>query len=91
MPLYRATGNLVIRPCATCLALVLHEEGLAANGEFDDAAAMPARWRPFPHHAPGGATCIGGGSLRPPANKVLPRAPAAARRVRATSDKRHYE
>jgi len=83
MPLYRATGNLVIRPCATCLALVLHEEGVAANGEIDPAESMTVRWRAFPHHAPGGIACIGGGAGRSAVRKTAPRAAAAARRVRA--------
>lgn len=85
MPLYRATGNLVIRPCETCLALVLHEEGEVAHGDVDGAEAQPVRWRSFPHNVPGGAACIGGGSSRSrfvPAPKVA-RAAAAARQVRA--------
>jgi len=88
MALYRATGNLVIRPCETCLALVLHEEGRAANAELDEAELMGVRWRPFPHNAPGGAACIGGGSGRMPARKTMPRPAAAARSVRAREGKR---
>lgn len=88
MPLYRATGNLVIRPCSTCLALVLHEEGAVANGEVEGPDAMEERWRPFPHHAPGGVACIGGGATWRPAPKNAPRAANAARRVRARQEKR---
>jgi hypothetical protein len=87
MPLYRATGNLVIRPCETCLALVLHEEGRVANEASEDEL-MAARWRPFPHHAPGGAACIGGASGRLPVRRTVPRPAAAARRVRAREGKR---
>jgi hypothetical protein len=89
MPLYRATGNLVIRPCKTCLALVLHEEEEVANeaGEELPRGARP-RWRPFPHHAPGGASCIGGGAARTPAPRTVPRPAAAARSVRAREGKR---
>lgn len=62
---YRGTGNLAIRPCGICSALVLHEEG-----EGEEAAAprggklfLKRHWRAFPHHAPGGAICIGGGAV----------------------------
>ncbi|WP_373047682.1 hypothetical protein [Vulgatibacter sp.] len=88
MPLYRATGNLVIRPCETCLALVLHEEGAAANEATEGEEMMHARWRPFPHHAPGGVACIGGGSMRTAGRKTVQRPAAAARRVQARVGKR---
>ncbi|AKU89622.1 hypothetical protein [Vulgatibacter incomptus] len=49
-------GNVAIRPCEICGVLVLHEQtGL-------DEAELRASWRAFPHSAPGGPTCIGGGS-----------------------------
>ena len=79
MPLYRATGNLVIRPCATCLALVLHEEGESSVASAFEEDPLAVRWRPFPHNAPGGAACIGGAGARRAARKVVPR-PAAAYR-----------
>lgn len=88
MPTYRATGNLVIRPCASCRALVLHEEGVLAAGEVPAPAAMRERWRAFPHRAPGGASCFAGGTLHQPSNKTVARAAVAARRVRARQEKR---
>jgi len=68
---YRSTGNLAIRPCEVCGILVLHEEGTpTAFNRREEATIQPWRWRPFPHNAPGGPSCIGGG----PAARALRRA-----------------
>lgn len=83
MPLYRATGTLVIRPCATCMALVLHEERDSRFGGEDGEAL-----RPFPHNAPGGAVCIGGAPGARRAAPEVPRPATAARFRRARQGKR---
>jgi len=74
MPHYRSTGNLAIRPCEICSVLVLHEEG-APEG---DGASQLDRWRAFPHNAPGGASCIGGGAAAR-AHRVAARQPPPLR------------
>lgn len=87
MALYRPTGNLVIRPCEVCCALVLHEEGEETQAASHDGEDLqPRRFRSFPHNAPGGAACIGGGAARLP-RPLTVRAASAARRVRAPSSR----
>lgn len=87
MARYRATGNLVIRPCATCLALVLHEEGEPFRGAAPEEEMQSTRWRAMPHTIAGGAVCIGGGErpTRLPSRTV--RMATAARLVRKPSSK----
>lgn len=54
------SGNLVIRPCDVCDALVLHDE--RERNEVPAGRRPSAqRWSAFPHRVPGGAICIGGG------------------------------
>lgn len=82
---YRSTGNLAIRPCEICGILVLHEEGApTAFTQQEDRDLVPWRWRPYPHNAPGGPSCIGGGA----AARAMRRAtsPARVRRVASPLD-----
>lgn len=84
MSQYRGRGHLAIRPCGICSALVLHEEGeIEATSGADEQVLLQRHWRAFPHHAPGGAICIGGGAI----SRELRRALQSARaRPRRTSD-----
>lgn len=77
MSQYRGRGHLAIRPCGICSALVLHEEGDLETAE----SAARRQWRAFPHHAPGGAICIGGGAI----SRELRRALLRSRRDRLRS------
>lgn len=77
MALYRSTGNLVIRPCDTCLSLVLHEEGEAAVGLIVAEEAQPSRWQPVPHGGASGRACIGNATNERPRRKTVPAAQAA--------------
>ncbi len=74
---YRSTGNLAIKPCEICGVLVLHEEGERLMAAYSDIFELQhGRWRAFPHNAPGGPSCIGGG--------------AAARALRETAQSNRY-
>ena len=80
---YRSTGNLAIRPCEICGILVLHEEGAPTAYSLQDGGdAQPWRWRPFPHNAPGGPSCIGGG----PAARAMRRTSFVATGMAAHTD-----
>lgn len=63
MSQYRGRGHLAIRPCGICSALVLHEEGEVEDAASAGPVMVRRHWRAFPHHAPGGAICIGGGAI----------------------------
>lgn len=82
MARYRATGNLVIRACETCLALVLHEEGEPVRGAAPVEELQAERWRAMPHTIPGGAVCIAGRDRSNRLPRRVVRAAAAARLVR---------
>ena len=81
MSQYRGRGQLAIRPCGICSALVLHEEGEVEQAEGSEGPMMVRRqWRAFPHHAPGGAICIGGGAISRELHRALQHARASRRR-----------
>jgi len=73
MSQYRGRGRLAIRPCEICGALVLHDEG----GEVGAESA----WRAFPHHAPGGAICIGGAAISRELRRLVQRSRASRPRT----------
>jgi len=77
MSQYRGRGHLAIRPCGICSALVLHEEG---EGE-EPGGELRRTWRAFPHHAPGGAICIGGGAISRELRRALQRSRSGRRRT----------
>lgn len=83
MQRYRSTGNLAIRPCEICSVLVLHEESVPiVLVSLPNAPAPRSLWRAFPHQAPGGASCIGGGA----AARALRRSGSAQRWQQPTAD-----
>lgn len=82
MSQYRGRGHLAIRPCGICSALVLHEEGEVEAAETAERPIMVRRhWRAFPHHAPGGAICIGGGAISRELRRALQNARSGRRRT----------